>query len=194
MAEIKPDWLALKILTKIGLHAAGDDTLLRGLGKALEEETGAVMMGIQDIFADILTPTGQLGKITADEAAMQDITRGIKVVRLLGQADVGQSVVVQQGIVLGVEAIEGTDALVSRTHELRREGAGGVLVKIAKPQQDNRYDLPTIGVDTINAVASAGLRGIALEAGRSLLLDREATILAADASGLFLLGITVGDA
>jgi DUF1009 family protein len=105
--------------------------------------------------------------------------------------DVGQAVVVQQGVVLGVEAIEGTDALLERCGALRRDGPGGVLVKIKKPQQDPRLDLPTIGVTTVEHASAAGLRGIAVEAGGSLIVDREHVAGAADARGLFLVGIEV---
>ena len=189
LTELKPDWLALKVLTKIGINMLGDDALLRGVGKAIEEETGAKLIGAHEVFADLLTPMGQLGKIAADDVAAKDIARGLDVAALLGRADVGQSVVVQQGIVLGVEAIEGTDALIARAGGLQREGARGVLVKIAKPQQDNRFDLPTIGPDTVAAVAKAGLRGVAVHAGRSLFLERERAIAAADDAGIFIIGI-----
>jgi DUF1009 family protein len=188
LLEIKPDWLALKVLTKIGMNMLGDDALLRSIGKAMEEEGGIRVIAIQDVFKDLLTPAGQMGGIAPDEDAQKDIARGIDVAKALGQLDVGQSVIVQQGMVLGVEAIEGTDALIARAAGLKREGAGGVLIKIAKPQQDNRYDLPTIGPDTIAAMAKAGLRGVALEAGRSLLIEREKTIAAADAAGIFIVG------
>jgi DUF1009 family protein len=186
--EIKPDWLALKILTKIGINALGDDALLTAIGKAMESEGGLRVVGAQDIFAGLLTPEGQLGRVAIDDEAQKDIARGIEVAAALGQLDVGQSVIVQQGMVLGVEAIEGTDALIARSADLCRKGAGGVLVKIAKPQQDNRYDLPTIGPDTILAMERAGLRGVVLETGRSLLIDREKTVAAADAAGIFILG------
>jgi DUF1009 family protein len=92
-------------------------------------------------------------------------------------------------LVLGVEAIEGTDALLIRAGEQRRDGVGGVLVKIAKPQQDRRVDLPTIGIRTVARAAASGLRGIAVEASASIVLDRPATIAAADAAGLFLVGL-----
>ncbi len=186
LLEIKPDWLALKVLTKIGMNMLGDDALLRAIGKAMEEESGIRVIGVQDVFKDLLTPEGQLGSITPDDDAQKDIARGIAVAKALGELDVGQSVIVQQGMVLGVEAIEGTDALIARGAGLRREGPGGVLIKIAKPQQDNRYDLPTIGPDTIAAMAKAGLRGVALEAGRSLLIESDTTIAAANAAGIFI--------
>lgn len=190
LLEIKPDWLALKVLTKIGMNMLGDDALLRSIGTAMEEEAGVRVVGVQDVFTDLLTPEGKLGKIAPDEDAEKDIKRGIEVAKALGHLDVGQSVIVQQGMVLGVEAIEGTDALVARAAGLKREGVGGVLIKIAKPQQDNRYDLPTVGPDTIDAIQKAGLRGIALEAKRSLLIERDATIAKADAAGLFIIGIS----
>jgi DUF1009 family protein len=107
----------------------------------------------------------------------------------LGAVDVGQAVVVQQGLVLAVEAIEGTDSLLDRTGPLRRDGPGGVLIKIAKPQQDRRVDLPTIGPETIRRAAAAGLRGIAIGAGNTIVLDRAASIDAADRLGLFLFAV-----
>ena len=95
-------------------------------------------------------------------------------IRALGPLDVGQAVIVQQGLVLGIEAIEGTDALIERCGALRRDGPGGVLVKMTKPTQDLRFDLPTVGVVTVERCAAAGLRGIAIEAGKTIALDREA--------------------
>ena len=126
-----------------------------------------------------------LGRSAPDAAARADIARGAAVVRALGSVDVGQGCVVQQGIVLAVEAIEGTDAMLARAAGLARPGPGGVLVKLVKPGQDRRADLPTIGPATLRAAAAAGLRGVAFEAGGTLLTDREGCIDAADASGAF---------
>ncbi|MDP9128111.1 MAG: UDP-2,3-diacylglucosamine diphosphatase LpxI [Pseudomonadota bacterium] len=188
LLELKPDWLALKVVTKIGINMVGDNTLLAGIGKAIEEEADVRIIGAQEVFADLLTPEGRLGRLAPDADAGLDIERGIQVATALGHLDVGQSVIVQQGIVLGVEAIEGTDDLIKRSAQLRREGPGGVLIKIAKPQQDNRYDLPTAGPATIAAMAVAGLRGLMLEAGRSLLIERERTIAMADEAAIFIVG------
>ncbi len=107
--------------------------------------------------------------------------------------DVGQGCVVQAGAVLAVEAIEGTDAMLGRAGGLALPGPGGVLVKLVKPGQDRRADLPTIGPRTVAAAHAAGLRGVAFEAGGTLLFDRDACVRAADAAGLFLLGIRPGD-
>ena len=107
----------------------------------------------------------------------------------LGLVDVGQGCVVQQGIVLAVEAIEGTDAMLRRAAGLARPGPGGVLVKLVKPGQDRRADLPTIGPDTLHAARAAGLRGVAFEGGGTLLTDTPCCIDVANQGGLFLLGL-----
>ncbi len=194
LLELKPDWLALKIVTKIGMNMLGDDALLRAVGKAMEEEGGVRIIGAHEVFADLLAPEGQLGKIAPADDAQTDIKRGIVIAQTLGKLDVGQAVVVQQGIILGVEAVEGTDALIARSVSLRREGPAPILIKTAKPQQDNRYDLPTIGPDTVKAAAAAGLRGIAVEAGRSLLVSREETVKLADEARIFIVGLKLAPA
>ena len=113
--------------------------------------------------------------------------------RPCGGLDVGQAVVVQQGLVLGVEGIEGTDELIRRCGEYRRKGAGGVLVKLRKPQQDMRVDLPTFGPRTIERAHEAGLRGVALHTGNGLIVDEEEAVKLADRLGLFVIGINPAD-
>lgn len=187
--SLRPDWRAAKFFAKIGYRALGDDGLLRAVIKELEEE-GFRIVGADTVLGDALAPLGPFGKHIPDEQAASDIATGLEVVRALGALDVGQAAVVQLGIVLGVEAIEGTDALIARCGQLKREGPGGVLVKIAKPGQERRADLPTIGKATVTAAAAAGLRGIAVEAGSTLVIDRAAVTAAADAAGLFVVGVS----
>lgn len=189
MTELKPDWLAVKALAKIGFSSLGDDGLLRAIGKTLEKECEVKLVGLSDVYSDLLTPVGVLTQTQPDHQALADIERAREIALTLGKLDVGQAVIVQQGVVLGVEAIEGTEALIARAGEAKREGDGGVLVKVAKPQQDNRYDLPSIGMQTVQSAHEAGLSGIAIEAGRSLLLEREDTIEAADGAGIFIVGL-----
>jgi DUF1009 family protein len=189
LTELRPDWLALKVLTKGGLKGLGDDGLLQGVASALEAEIGVRVLGAQEVFADLLAPSGLLTKRAPDGQDEKDIRRGIEVATSLGLADVGQAVVVQQGLVLGVEAIEGTDALIARAGSLKREGGGGVLIKRAKPQQDRRFDLPSIGPGTVTALAAAGLAGVAVQADRSLLIEREKTIALADQKNIFILSL-----
>jgi len=188
LASLRPDWRAAKLFARIGLRALGDNGLLGAVIQELEAE-GFRVVGVDSLLASLLAPEGALGAVAPDEQARIDIARGLEVARALGGVDVGQSVVVQQGIVLGVEAAEGTDALVERVGGLRLEGPGGVLVKIAKPGQERRADLPVIGVATVVGCARAGLRGIAVEAGAALVIDRAGVIEAADRAGLFVLGI-----
>ncbi|MDE1147734.1 MAG: UDP-2,3-diacylglucosamine diphosphatase LpxI [Azospirillaceae bacterium] len=188
LAEMRPDWFAAKFFARIGAKALGDDGLLRALVTTLEEE-GFHVVAVQDLVQGLLSPAGPLGALAPDAAAEADIAHGAAVARTLGLLDVGQSVVVQQGLVLGVEAIEGTDALIERCGTLRRDGPGPILVKVRKPQQDIRLDLPTIGVTTVERAAAHGFRGIAVEAGGTLTLGRDQVAKAADAAGLFVTGI-----
>ena len=190
LAALRPDWRTAKFFARVGLAALGDDGLLRAIIGELENE-GFRVVGVDSILGDALAPLGPLGASKPDSQAEADIGIGVKHARALGALDIGQAVVVQQGLVLGVEAIEGTDALVERCGALRRAGHGGVLVKLAKPGQERRADLPTIGPRTVAAASAAGLCGIAVEAGATLLVDRAALIAAADGAGLFVTGIKV---
>lgn len=187
--EMRPDAEGVKILARIGKAAfAGDDGLLAAVVRVLGEE-GFCVVGAQDILREAQAPAGLLTRAAPDVQAMADIARAVAVARALGGVDVGQGCVVQQGLVLAVEAIEGTDAMLARCGPLARPGPGGVLVKLAKPGQERRADLPTIGAATVAATAAAGLRGIAYEAGGALLADRAATLALADETGLFVIGL-----
>jgi DUF1009 family protein len=187
--DARPDAEGVRIAARIGRAAfAGDDGLLAAVIKVLGEE-GFHVLGAHEILNEVLAPAGVLGVVAPDARAMGDIQRGIAVARALGAADVGQGCVVQQGVVLAVEAVEGTDAMLARCVALAGPGPGGVLVKLIKPGQDRRADLPTIGLETIRGAVAAGLRGIAFAAGATLLADRATAIDAADKAGLFLLGL-----
>jgi DUF1009 family protein len=193
LLDIRPDAEGARLLARIGRAAfAGDDGFLAAIVRVLGEE-GFRVLGAHEVMREarheILGPSGLLTGAEPDAAVRADIARGVAVVRALGAADIGQACVVQQGIVLAVEAVEGTDAMLARAGSLRRPGPGGVLVKLTKPAQDRRADLPTIGPETIRHAFEAGLRGVAFEANGTILLHREASIAAAEALGLFLLGI-----
>jgi DUF1009 family protein len=187
--DLRPDGEGARLLARVGRAAfLGDDGLLKAVVRVLADE-GFSVLGAHEILTEAVGPAGLLTRAAPDAQALADIDRGVLVTRALGSVDVGQGCVVQQGIVLCVEAIEGTDAMLSRAAGLKRQGPGGVLVKLVKPGQDRRADLPTIGPRTIQAASEAGLRGVAFEAGGTLLTDRAAIIAAADAAGLFVLGL-----
>lgn len=194
LGDLRPDWQAARLFARIGMKALGDDKLLRAVIAEIEAE-GFRVIGVEDILADeILAPSGVLGRHAPDDQAHADVAHGVRIARGLGALDVGQGAVVQQGLVLAVEAIEGTDAMLGRCAALRRDGPGGVLVKTAKPGQERRADLPTIGVTTVENAHAAGLRGIAVQAGGALMIDRAGIVARADALGLFIMGIEVPDA
>lgn len=189
LLNMRPDAEGARLLARIGRAAfAGDDGLLQAVIRILGEE-GFSVIGAHDILGETLGPAGLLTATGPDAQAMADIARGVAVAKLLGSADAGQGCVVQQGLVIALEAIEGTDAMLQRAGQLRRPGPGGVLVKLLKPGQDRRADLPTIGPVTIAQAIAAGLRGVAFEAEATILIARADSIAAANQGGIFLLGI-----
>jgi hypothetical protein len=188
LQDLRPDWRALKVMVKATVRALGDDGLLRVIIRELEKN-GTKVVAPHQVASGLLAGKGPLGRLKPDRQANIDIARGIAVAAQLGALDVGQGVVVQQGMVIGVEAIEGTDALIARAGTLQRGGPGGVLVKMPKPGQEQRIDLPAIGVNTVEAAAKAGLRGIVVASGGALVIDRAKVAARADALGIFVVGV-----
>jgi hypothetical protein len=186
--SLRPDWPTLKFYVRIGRRAFRDDSLLRAAIGAIEAE-GFRVVGAESLLHDMLAPAGPLGAVLPDAAALADIAVGLTAARELGAADRGQAVVVQGGHVLAKEGNAGTDALIAGVKSLQGSGPGGVLVKTAKPGQERRADLPTIGPRTVAACADAGLIGIAIEAGSTILIDRAAIVAAADRAGIFVIGV-----
>ena len=185
LRELMPDWRATRFLLRVGWRSLGDSGLLDAIRTEVET-LGYRIIGPQDVAPSLLAQAGCLTEANPDDLAREDMAKGFAVARALGHADVGQAVIVQQGVVLTVEAAEGTDAMIERSRALRRDGPGGVLIKAKKPQQDDRLDLPTVGVRTVNRAAEAGLRGIAVEAAGALIVDADAVAAAADRAGLFV--------
>jgi len=188
VAAMRPDAWTLKFLAKTGAGAFGDDGLLRQLINELENE-GFRVVGAHELVEDLLAPVGLMGRVEPDEQARRDIEKGFAIAHRMGDLDIGQAVVLQDGLVLTVEAIEGTDSMLERAGELKREGPGGVLIKAKKPTQEERADLPTIGVRTLENAHHAGLRGIAVEANAAIIVDQDAVSTKADELGLFLIGV-----
>ncbi|GAB6967946.1 UDP-2,3-diacylglucosamine diphosphatase LpxI [Komagataeibacter kakiaceti JCM 25156] len=193
LLNLRPDATGTRILARIGKALfAGDDGLLGAIVRVLGEE-GFTIRGAHEYLAGSVARHGVMGQVAPDALALADIALGQKVVRQLGVLDIGQGCVVQGGLVLAVEALEGTDRMLERVAALRQpDRPGGVLVKMAKPDQERRADLPTIGPRTVAGAMAAGLRGIALEAGATLMTDPAACIAMADEAGLFLTGVDGG--
>lgn len=190
-----PDFRGLRFLPTLAMAARkGDDALLRALVEEFEAE-GFVVEGAHEVMGDLTLPLGALGHHQPDASHEADIARALKVARTLGSLDVGQGAVACDGLILAVEAQEGTDAMLRRVAELPESIRGvpgaprGVLAKAPKPIQDTRVDMPTIGAFTLQRAARAGLAGVAGEAGKVLLMDRDEVIRIADELGLFVVGV-----
>ncbi len=192
ISELKPDLKTAKLLAEVGLKAMGDNDFLSAIRSALQKE-GFHIHGVHKFEEKLLAPDSVMSKAKPKKADWVDIKKGLAVSQSMGALDIGQAVIVQEGLVLAVEAIEGTDELLRRSKDLKRKGRGGVLVKTCKPQQDTDFDLPTIGPDTIHNAAEAGLSGVVVHAGHSLILDREDVVRAADKYKLFLVGLHPDD-
>lgn len=193
--KMRPDWKGIKLLPRAVMAAGrGDDALLRFLVSEFEKD-GFRVVGAHDVMEALLIEKGPLGTLGPDSEAMADIKKGLEVVKATGALDIGQGAVVARGLVLAVEAQEGTDAMLERITTLQPEIRGdakkraGVLVKIPKPAQERRIDLPTIGHRTLTNAAAAGLKGIAVAAGGALVLDKRDVAKLADELGLFVVGI-----
>ena len=192
LKDLVPDMRTTAFFAKVGMKSLGDDGILRALVKEIESE-GMVVRGIHEVLPELLIKKGVLGKVKPSKQAKEDIRRAVEVATELGRLDVGQAVIVQQGLVLGVEGIEGPGELIRRCGEYKRKGEGGVLVKVRKPQQDMRVDLPTIGDKTVQAAYDSGLSGICLHSGNGLIVNEKETIKLADKLGIFVLGLDVDD-
>jgi DUF1009 family protein len=191
--QIWPDLSLMRMMPRIiAMFRGGDDHLMSGIVKIFEEH-GFRPIGAHEVAPEILVPEGAVGRFQPSAGNLGDIALGLDLLRAIGQFDVGQAAIVAGGHVLAVEAAEGTDEMLAQVAELRRKGrirsSGGVLVKAAKPGQDRRVDLPTIGPKTIAGAARAGLAGIAVIAGEAIMAEPERVTQAADRERIFIVGM-----
>jgi DUF1009 family protein len=196
--SLRPDFLAIKSLPKIiRAYRGGDNHLLTGVSKLFEEQ-GFHLVGAHEVAPEILVPEGALGQVDASEKDREDSEFGFAYLQASGAFDVGQAAVVAGKRVLAVEAAEGTDQMLARVADLRANGrigvasGAGVLVKAPKPGQDQRFDLPSIGPQTVIGVARAELSGIAVVAGKTVFADAENVVREADRAGIFVAGVSFG--
>jgi len=179
-----PDLKGLTLWNKIDRRQ--DDAILRAVAGVLEQE-GIRVLESTLFLKDLLFPKGVLSKKKPDPGQIEDIRFGWQMARAVGNLDIGQCVVIRDRTVLAVEAIEGTDAAITRGGSLGREKA--VVVKVKKPGQDFRFDLPAIGVKTIETMAGVKAAVLAVETGQALLFDRQAVLAAADRAGIVVVGV-----
>ena len=188
--SLKLDSVGKKWLKKLGIRAfMGDDALLKRIRELLREE-GLNVLKPQNILSTLLTPSGILTETRPSERDIKDIARGVFVLNTMAKADIGQALTVQEGVVLAVEAAEGTAEMIKRTKTLKlTTELGGVLVKLAKTNQDEAMDLPTIGPKTIMEAKEANLAGVALGARNTQIIDYNETVGLANKHGIFVIGI-----
>jgi len=192
-SSIRPDWRLAKLL--LNLRTRNTDMLLGAVAKVLEDE-GIELLSSTAFLEPMLAPVGVLTERGPDEMERGDMEYGVKVARGIAGFDLGQTVVIAAGACVAVEAMEGTDATIARAGEIFRtlaEEASTLerrltVVKVAKPNQDMRFDVPVVGVPTIEGMRAAGATCLCVEAGRTLLFDREAMVAAANAAGISIVG------
>ena len=186
MSALRPDIWAARFFARFGAEAFGDDGLLSALIKTLENDEGFRVLGADEIVPNLVAEEGTFGAIGTNPEALSNIDLGVEAAKQLGADDLGQAAVVCGGKVIGLEDTAGTDALLERVGD---DACGGVLVKVSKPGQEHRADLPSIGVATVERVSDAGISGIAVEAGSTLIIRRDDVVRAADAAGIFIVGV-----
>ena len=179
-----PDFKAMQIL--MSLPNRKDDTVMQALVKAVES-TGAKVVNQTALIRPLMPAAGTLTKREPSAAERQDMEFGFRMAKEIGRMDVGQTVVVKDMAVMALEAIEGTDACISRGGKLAREGA--VVAKVAKPQQDNRFDVPAVGRKTLETMIEVKAKALVIEANETLLVEREEVIKLADENGIAIVAM-----
>jgi DUF1009 family protein len=186
--DLKLDWGAVKILSRI--KDRSDSAIMDALIRLLEEH-GHRVLSQADFLPELLAPEGQINRIKPNASQKRDLALGFKLAQQASQMGIGQTIVLKRGIVLAVEALEGTDEAIRRGCVLG--GAGAVVVKVAQPGHDPRYDLPTVGASTINALIENGATALGLEAGKVLMVDMSGMIETANDNKLAMVGLTEED-
>ncbi len=182
--DFRPDLRALAIIRRAG--AGHDDRILRGLAAELEA-AGITIVSPLFFLDKLLAAPGQLSRRRPTAAEIEDIGYGFAIAKEVGRLDLGQCVVVRRQVVTALEAIEGTDDAIRRGGRLA--GPGAVVVKISKPGQDLRFDLPTVGKNTIAVMREVGAGVLAIEAGKTLIFDRQEMVALADQAGIAIWGV-----
>jgi len=183
--DLKPDFRVAKLIFKLAGNK-GDDAILRAVADELQSE-GIAIVRPDDLVPALRSPVGILGRVRPDKDTTDDVRYGYRIAKAVGALDIGQCVVVRSGMVIAVEGIEGTDAAIARGGELG--GAGCTVVKVVKPDQDRRLDLPSIGAGTIELLARYKMTCLAFDADGALFFDRAAALAAANRNGIAVVGL-----
>jgi DUF1009 family protein len=184
-SNISPDLRAIKLL--FSLKDKSDDSILLALAKELKKE-GIALLNTTDFTSSLLTPEGVLTKKGPTENEWKDIAFGWRIAKEIGRLDIGQTVVIKNQAVMAIEAIEGTDEAIKRGGALA--GSGAVVIKVSKPQQDMRFDVPVVGLDTLRSMLDVQARVLAVESGKSIIIGKEKLIKEAEKAGITIVGVS----
>jgi DUF1009 family protein len=184
-SKITPDLRAIKLL--FSLKDKSDDSILLALTKELKKE-GITLLNTTDFTISLLTPEGVLTKEVPTENEWKDIAFGWRIAKEIGRLDIGQTVIIKNQAVMAIEAIEGTDEAIKRGGTLA--GSGAVVIKVSKPQQDMRFDVPVVGLDTIRSMLEVKARVLAVESGKSIIIGKEQLIKEAEEEGITIVGVS----
>lgn len=184
-SKITPDLRAVKLL--FSLKDKSDDTILLAVAKELKKE-GITLLNSTDFTTSLLAPEGVLTKEVPTENEWKDIAFGWRIAKEIGRLDIGQTVIIRNHAVMAIEAIEGTDEAVKRGGRLA--GSGAVVIKVSKPQQDMRFDVPVVGLDTLNSMLEVKARVLAVESGKSIIIGMEKLIKEAERAGITIVGVS----
>ena len=184
-SKISPDLRAIKLL--LSLKDKSDDSILLALAKELKKE-GVALLNTTDFTSSLLTPEGVLTREGPTENEWKDIAFGWRIAKEIGRLDIGQTVIIRNQAVMAIEAIEGTDEAIKRGGALA--GSGAIVIKVSKPQQDMRFDVPVVGLDTLGSMLEVKARVLAVESGKSIIIDKEKLIKEAEKVGIAIVGVS----
>jgi UDP-2,3-diacylglucosamine hydrolase len=184
-SKITPDLRAVKLL--FSLKDKSDDSILLAVAKELKKE-GITLLNTTDFTTSLLAPEGVLTKEVPTENEWKDIAFGWRIAKEIGRLDIGQTVIIRNQAVMAIEAIEGTDEAIKRGGALG--GSGAVVIKVSKPQQDMRFDVPVVGIDTLKSMLNVQARVLAVESGKSIVIGMEKLVKEAERAGITIVGVS----
>ena len=188
LKEIKFDFHTLKFIKNYALQPKGDDKLLFTIAHFFENE-GFEFMDWKNTCKELFINQDYLTKIKPDKISLENLKKGLDIFKSIGMIDLSQSIIIQNNLVLGIEAAEGTDELIRRCYKYKKKGDKGILIKLSKYNQDTRFDIPVIGLNTVKLIKKYDFKGIFLENKNCIILEKENVIDYCNINLLFIAGI-----
>ena len=185
LKDIKFDYKAIKFIKEYALQPKGDDKLLLSIVEFFEKE-GFKFIDWKDECNDLFITEDNLSKKKPNKLSLENLKKGLEIFKTLGNIDLSQSMIVQNNIILGIEAAEGTDELIKRCYKYKKKGDRGILIKLSKYNQDNRFDVPVIGINTLKLLKKYNYEGVFLEKEKLIILDKNQVVKYCNNNSLFI--------